>query len=254
MDKPASTDPLELVIDKNERLSDQFYGQIVERIVSGVLKEGDKLPSENELSRAYSVSRPVVREALMRLKADGLVSTRQGIGSFIRRRPPQGLTHFAAPSDVAGVLRCFEARFPIEGATARLAAQRASPRAIQAIEEALRTFEHAMRGSADNKAKRGDHQPPEAADFDFHIAVARAAGNEIFVSILSSLHIAISSSMRVALGITKSGSDDRIRRVWEEHEAIYDAIVAKDAEAADLAMRYHLHRARRRLTDHARDQ
>ena len=60
--------------------------------------------------------------------------------------------------------------------------------------------------------------------------------------------------MRVALGITTSGSHERIRRVWEEHEAIYDAIVAKDAEAADLAMRYHLHRARRRITDHARDQ
>lgn len=245
-------DPLELSIDKSERLADQFYGQIVERIVSGVLEEGDKLPSENELSRAYSVSRPVVREALMRLKADGLVYTRQGIGSFIKRRPPQGLIHLSAPSDVAGMLRCFEARIPIEGATARLAAERGSAREVHAIGQALHALEDAM--SRTKNRKRTDNSQAEEADFDFHIAVAKAAGNDIFVSILSSLHIAIGTSMRIALGITKSGSPERMRRVWEEHEAIYDAIVAKDPEAADLAMRYHLNRARRRITDHARDQ
>jgi len=245
-----SADALELQIDKNGRLADQFYGQIVERIVSGVLEEGDKLPSENELSRAYTVSRPVVREALMRLKADGLVHTRQGVGSFIKRRPPQGLTHLAAPADVAGVLRCFEARFAIEGATARLAAARRSPRELHTIKQALLALEESMGKPNDHKKEN----PAENADFDFHIGVAKAAGNDIFVSILGSLHTAIGTSMRVALGITKSGSRERTQRVWEEHEAIYDAIAARDAEAADLAMRYHLHRARRRITDHARDR
>jgi DNA-binding FadR family transcriptional regulator len=229
---------------RGERLADQLYGQILQSIVSGVFGEGDKLPSENELCRAHAVSRPVVREALLRLQADGLVYSRQGVGSFIKRRPPPGLIQFAEPSDVAGVLRCFEARLPLEGATASLAAQRGSARSVRAIGRTLVALEEAMGG--DGLAAD--------ADFDFHMAVAKATGNDFFVGILSSLHIAIAGSMRVALGITKGGSRERIRRVCDEHEAIHDAIVARDPEAANLAMRYHLYRARQRITDHARDR
>ena len=122
---------LKLEIRKGERLADQLYGQLLEKIVSGQLMEGDKLPSENEISRAFNVSRPVIREALLRLQADGLVYSRQGAGSFVKARPPEGLIKFAQPSDVAGLLRCFEARLPFEGAAAALAAQRATPEGIR---------------------------------------------------------------------------------------------------------------------------
>jgi GntR family transcriptional repressor for pyruvate dehydrogenase complex len=60
------------------RLADQVYGQIFEQIVSGGLNVGDKLPSENEISERFGVSRPVVREALLRLRADGLITAHQG--------------------------------------------------------------------------------------------------------------------------------------------------------------------------------
>lgn len=239
-----SQPPLGLKIEKPGRLADQLYGQIVERIVDGALGEGDKLPSENELCRAYDVSRPVVREALMRLQADGLVYSRQGVGSFIKRRPPLTLIQLADPSDVAGVLRCFEARMPLEGAAARLAAQRHSGSDLEALGAALAGLERAMEGKGS----------AESADFEFHMAVARAAGNDFFVAILDSMHQAIDSLMRVSLGITRRGSRERIERVWDEHEAIHEAIAARDPEGADLAMRYHLHRARQRMTDHARDR
>lgn len=231
-------------VGKRERLADQLYGQIVERIVSGALEAGDKLPSESELGRVYGVSRPVIREALMRLQADGLVSTRQGVGSFIRRRPPEGLIQFAEPSDVAGVLRCFEVRLAIEGAAARLAAERASPAAVEAIGQTLPALARAMDG--DGRV--------EDADYDFHMAVAKAAANDFFVAILGSMHTAIDGLLRISLGITRRGSRERMRRVCEEHEAIYDAILGKDPEGADLAMRYHLSRARRRITDQAHDR
>jgi len=239
-----TTEALGPRVEKRERLADRLYGQIVERVVSGALEAGAKLPSENELCRVYGVSRPVIRETLMRLQADGLVHTRQGVGSFIRRRPPQGLIQFAEPSDVAGVMRCFEARLSIEGSAARLAAERGSSAAVEDIREALLIFKRAMDGSG----------RAENADFEFHLAIARAAGNDYFVAILRSLHAAIDGLLRISIGITKRGSHERMRRVYEEHEAIYDAIAEKDTEGADLAMRYHLSRARRRITDQARDR
>ena len=235
---------LKLVIKKGERLADQLYGQLLEKIVSGELQEGDKLPSENEISRTFEVSRPVIREALLRLQVDGLVYSRQGAGTFVKARPPEGLIKFAEPADVAGLLRCFEARIPLEGSTASLAAQRATPRDVAEIETRLEAFEEQVHsaGIADKE------------DFAFHMAIAKATGNDIFVSILSSLNTAMLSAIQVNLKITQGGSSDRIRKVCEEHRAIFDAISTGDSAAAGLAMQYHIHRARMRVTDRLRDQ
>ena len=234
---------LKLQINKREKLSDQLYGQLLENIMSGVLKEGDKLPSENEISQAFEVSRPVIREAMLRLQADGLVFTRQGAGSFVKARPPKGLTQFTAPSDIPGLLRCFEARLALEGASAALAAQRASDEDIAAIHKALLDMEEAM-----NKGEIADK-----ADFDFHMAVARATANEFHVSILEALHSATRSGMKVTLKLTKAGSRERQKRVQEEHRDIFDAISMGDVTGADLAMRYHIQSARTRLMNHQRD-
>lgn len=236
---------LNLNIRKREKLADQLYGQILESIVSGELQEGDKLPSENEIARSFSVSRPVIREALTRLQADGLVYSRQGAGSFVKARPPKGLIKFAEASDVAGLLRCFEARMPFEGAAAALAAQRAGAEDIEKIGAALKVFEDGFTTGAGI---------PANADYEFHMAIAHATGNEFYVNILSLLHGSMVSGMGVALKITKSGSKERMEKVCEEHRAIYEAISTGDPEAADLAMRYHIHSARTRVTNHLRDK
>ena len=232
-----------LKVQKREKLADQLYGQILEQIVSGNLGEGTKLPSENEICASFGVSRPVVREALRKLQSDGLVYARQGVGSFVKKRPPQGLIEFGGVNDVAGLLRCFEARLAIEGTTARMAAERASVRHHRDIENAL--------GRLENSVAAGDIA--DKADFDFHMAIARASGNEIFLTILNSLHGVMQKSMNVALNITRAGSAERAKRVLAEHRQIYDAILGRDGESAELMMRYHLHQARQRLTDHARE-
>lgn len=208
---------LQLNIQKGERLAGQFYGQVLEKIVAGELKEGDKLPSENKISKAFQVSRPVIREALIQL---------------------------AEPSDVAGLLRCFEARLPFEGTAAGLAAVRATPEDIKNIETTLIALEATIEGEG----------LADKADFNFHMAVAKATGNDIYVNILGSWNSAIKSGMQVALKITKGGTPDRIQRIRGEHRAIYDAIATGDAAAADLAMSYHIHRARTRVTEHMRDK
>lgn len=229
---------------RKERLGDLIYGQILERILSGALKEGDKLPSESEICRSSQVSRPTVREALMRLHADGLVTTRQGSGTYVRHRPSEHLTRLVEASDIAEMLRCFEVRLGLESQAAGLAAQRRTGAQVDAIFAALDALRAAFAGGS----------VPARTDFAFHLAVAAASGNPLFGEILDTLNETIQRIMAVALGITRSGSQERARRVFDEHEAIAEAIRQGDAEAATLTMRYHLHRARQRLTDGGRDQ
>lgn len=228
---------------RREKLGDQLYGQILEQIVSGALREGDKLPSEHQICHSFQVSRPTVREALMRLHADGLVTTRQGAGTFVQKRPSGHLTWLAHVSDVAGMLRSLEVRSALEGQAAALAALRRTPQQMAAISEALNALKAAFEGS----------DIPARFDFAFHRAVADASGNVLFADLLEALHQPIEHAMTVALGITRTGSRERARRVIEEHEAVAEAIASGDAEAAGLAMRYHLQRSRQRVTDGQRD-
>jgi GntR family transcriptional regulator, transcriptional repressor for pyruvate dehydrogenase complex len=237
------TSDLNLVPRRRERLPDQLYGQILEQIVSGALKEGDKLPSENEICRAFQVSRPTVREALMRLDADGLVTTRQGSGTFVQKRPSSHLTRLAKVADIAGMLRCLEVRIPLESQAASLAAQRRTPNELGRIAAALTALQYAFDSGI----------VPARADYEFHHAVACASGNALFAELLEMLNETIQHAMTVALGITRTGSKERARRVVEEHEAIAEAITQGDVEAAGLAMHYHLHRSRQRVTDGQRD-
>ncbi|MGH7042514.1 MAG: FadR/GntR family transcriptional regulator [Acetobacteraceae bacterium] len=234
---------LDLRPHRKERLADQLYGQILQQIVAGTLKEGARLPSEQEICTAFRVSRPTVREALTRLHADGLVVSRQGSGRFVLRRPPDGLTKLAEGSDIAGMLRCLEVRIGLEGQAASLAARRRTSTDLDRIAAALAAL----------AARFADGATPAAADFAFHLAIAEASGNVLFALTLQSLGGAIRQTMSVALSLTQTGSQERARRVLDEHATIAEAVTRGDAEAADLAMRYHLHRSRQRVTDRQRD-
>lgn len=232
-----------LTIRKRKTLSDQLYGQILEQIVSGALKQGEKLPSENRICSAFGVSRPVVREALRKLQDDGLVEARRGVGSFVRKRPPQRLIEFATADSVSGLMRAMEARMVVEKATARLAAQRAGSREIAKIEAALKTLENLMRR----------REVALDADFDFHLAIAEASGNDAFVIMLNAIRDVMERTIDVAQSLTREGSQARIDRVTQEHRQIYEAILARDIDAAGLTMAYHLLQARQRVTDYARE-
>lgn len=243
-DDDRRTDLPALSIRKRVTLADQLYGQILEQIVSGALKEGEKLPSENQISAAFAVSRPVVREALRKLRDDGLIEARRGVGSFVRRRPPQGLIEYASAESVAGLMRAIEARIVLEKATARYAAMRASAEQIYRIGAALGALERNMR----------DRSPSRDADFAFHLAVAEASNNDAFVTMLNATRESTERAIEVAQSITRGGSDARVDRVMREHRQVYDAIAGRDPEAAGLAMAYHLIQARQRITDHAREE
>lgn len=219
-------------------LGDRLYGQILERIMSGALSIGDRLPSENEICDGFGVSRPVVRQALLRLKADGLITTHQGLGSFVVHQPDQRIRKFARAQDVASYLRCHEVRMAIEGDAARLAAMRRSSEELHEIESAHQVFlQNAQAGSmvADE-------------DLAFHRRIAEASGNEFFPQALDGILDAMSGFMQLTLNLTRTANRQRAQRVLDEHTAIVAAIRDEDGERARTAMQFHLGQARQRLT------
>jgi GntR family transcriptional repressor for pyruvate dehydrogenase complex len=221
------------------RLADILYGQLLEQIMAGSMVLGQKLPTENALCKAFGASRPVVREALMRLQADGLVEARRGSGTYLARTPSPEVSRFVEPSDFARYLRTFEVRMALETAAAGFAALRRSDEDLVDIKRAMNAFGKAVEAGV----------PAQSLDSAFHRSVAAATGNDLFVRQLEGLTGEIEGLMNISLGLTRLGSADRKSVVLQEHQQIVDAIEMGDADLAAVYMRFHLSQARRRLTD-----
>jgi GntR family transcriptional repressor for pyruvate dehydrogenase complex len=216
---------------------------LIEQIIAGDLPQNARLPTEHELARGFGVSRSVIREALMRLSADGVVTARQGSGTYVQRRPSDRVTAFARPSDLPAVLRAFEMRLALEGAAARLAAQRRTDGQLAA----LQARHDAFTAQAENGV------PTPEKDLAFHRAIIEATGNPYFLAALDATGDAVLSQMDVALKVTREMSRERARTVAVEHARILDNIVSGDGEGAEIAMRFHIDQARKRLTDRSRE-
>ena len=213
-----------------------------ERIREGRLATGDKLPTESEIMAEFGVSRTVVREAISKLQASGLVETRHGIGTFVlglaegngfRIAPEQ----FATLRDVISVL---ELRIGVETEAAALAAGRRTADNLAAMRRALDAMTQAVEEGRD----------AVAADFQFHSEIARATQNDHFVQLMTTLGAMIIPRARLDAGASDIERDHErqayLRRVNAEHESILDGITAQDADAARAAMRTHLANSRER--------
>lgn len=208
------------------------------KILAGELPPGAKLPSESELIAEYGVSRTVVREAVTRLRAEGLVETFRGRGSFVLA-VPEPSTFSLESSAIRShhdVLAMLDFRLGVESEAAALAAARRDVTAADAVTAALDAFVAA-----------GPETLVEA-DFAFHRAVAAATGNRFYVDLLDSLGPMMIMLPRTRLGDDYSPTDRaHVERVRREHEQVANAVLAGDAETARAAMRVHLGNTRRRL-------
>ncbi len=213
-------------------------------IRTGQWQPGHKLPTEAEIMARFDVSRTVVREALSRLQASGLVETRHGIGTFVSARDLSGnfkiaAQDFATISDVIAVL---ELRISLETEAAGLAAQRRTASNLEAMQAALSAFQSSIEQDS-------DAVPP---DFQFHMEVARATGNQHFADLMTYLGAMIIPRTRVNTPQqAPEGRFQYLHRVNSEHESIFVAIRDQDAEAARAAMRTHLSNSRERLRKQA---
>lgn len=205
--------------------------RLSQEIRSGGYGPGARLPTEHALMTAMGVSRTVVREAVAALRADGLVTSRQGAGVFVAdasrapfRIDPAGL------GSIEDVLEVMELRLAIEVEAAGLAAQRASPKAIDKIRRALRSIDRAL--------SNGEGAVRE--DFDFHRAIAQASGNSRIAELLTMLghHIIPRQNVRVAIAPMAS-QRLYLTRIQQEHARIFAAI--REGSAADARRAMHAH-------------
>lgn len=215
-------------------LPDQVYEQIMVQIGAGALPVGERLPSEARLSQALGVSRPVVRMALARLRADGVIASRQGAGSFVLRRPQADFLDFAPRGTIAELLRCFELRLAVEAEAAALAAARRSSADLAAIERAAAAMQAAF-AAGDLGAD---------ADLAFHRAVAAASHNDMFLRALDMVRDPMRDGIATARRLSDRAAAERRSAVLADHAAILAAIRDGAPAAAAAAMRAHIERSR----------
>ncbi len=217
-------------------LADRVYHLLYSRISNGDYPANQKLPSEKTLSEEFGVSRPILRDALERLRDQGLVHSRQGAGSFVRevRTVPLG---FARVETIADIQRCYEFRICIETMSARLAAARRDKTTLAEIETALSL----MAGATESQTHRED------ADFAFHLAVAKAANNQYFEASMRALREHIYVGMKLHGQSLMTDGAKALKDVFGEHSAIFAAVRDGDGDGAAELMNGHLVHSRDRL-------
>ncbi len=217
-------------------LGDLVFERMHRAIKSGAYKPDERLPTEHELASEFEVSRPIIREALRRLREQGFIYSRRGAGSFVRAvgmREPLG---FGQLENVADLLNCYEFRLTVEPAAAAAAAERHDAASLAAIRQALEL----MRDATNRQSHRED------ADFQFHLAIARAAQNSYFFTAMEALKDHIAVGMRFH-GASVKRETTGLTRVFAEHEAIAEAIAAREVAKARELMYEHLSGSRERL-------
>ncbi len=226
-----------LVSDEPANLSDRIYARLFRDIASGRYREGERLPAELDLVRQLGASRPVVREALARLRADRIVVSQRGSGSYVARRPESRILEFGNVENIADLARGLEFRIALEGEAAHLAALRRNAEAIAVIDAA----------AAEVRAGIARDEATSEPDFRFHLAVADATGNALFGSTLRLLRSQILFGMDLARRLSEPRRGERSAVVCGEHDAIARAIREGDAAAARQAMRAHIDFGRTRV-------
>lgn len=234
--KSSSADPGRPIADST--LADQITELLGSQIRSGSYPVNARLPTEKFMTEEYGVSRTVVREAISRLKSEGLVETRQGSGTVVL--DPKNYEAFRLgrndDNPARGVVRIIELRRGIEAEMAALAAKRRTVAEMQQIKRALKAIDKAVKAGGDGVEE----------DLEFHIAISRATSNPHYTALLGLLTRALTDAIRVTRG-NEARTDYMAAQVRDEHQAICVAIEGRDPDAARAAAFRHMENTENRI-------
>ena len=208
----------------------KVFETLYEMIASGQFKRGQKLPSQDELARQLGVSRNTLREAMNKLYAMGLLSSRQGVGTVVESPDPAEYLSTLDGRfllDSLSVREFIEARICIEQTALRLAVARAGPRDINHLRSIIDNQKLAF--------EKGDMEEFTRQDAAFHLALTSLSGNRVLMKFLRTiqdmLHRFISEVSRLPGAVNEA---------MHFHRRVTEAIAAKDADRAEREMVSHL--------------
>ncbi len=207
------------------RLYQKIAKNLIEELQGGQYAVGDRMPAERDLAKKFSVSRPVVREAMLALEVLGLIEVRVGSGAYVMRLsgkqedPGFGISPF----------ELVEARMLFEGEAAALAATNITDEEIDTLEKLVDAIDD------ENKTDSGK----EEADKAFHLLIAQATRNKAIVRTVEDMWELRTTSPECALLLEKARTAN-VKPVIQEHTAIVEALKARDPVGARNAMRDHL--------------
>lgn len=221
-------------------LHERVYRSLVHAIGSGKFDKGVRLPSEPELAVTFSVSRPVVRQALTRLRKEGVIESLRGSGNYVvgmdnTLAEKLGLVA-SSPAQIQHLMDDLEFRLVIEPQAAYFAARRRKAADIKRMEDTLRRFQ-----AAHAKGAITHH-----FDYLFHQAIAMATANQRFVDAIHSIEYRLDDPRLQLRHLVHFRPSSRGEAVIAEHGEILNLVRRRDPEGARQAMRDHIEAARRR--------
>lgn len=229
---------MEVGIVRQRRLADTIVEQLEAMILEGTLKPGERLPAERVLAERFGVSRPSLREAIQKLAAKGLLVSRHGGGNFVTES--LGST-FSDPllhlleNNADAQRDLLEFRHTLEGSCAYYAALRATEVDRLRLGEAFDALQecYSREGSV-SRAEEG------AADARFHLAIAEASHNAVLLHTIRGLFDLLKRNVVTNIGGMYALREETRHMLMQQHQELYDAIMARRAEEARDVIHRHI--------------
>lgn len=231
---------------KPKKISSQIAEQIRSSILAGEFTPGEKLPPERELAEMFGVSRPSVREALNILTSSGMVMSYQGGGTVVK-----SLVEISAGNPLSDLIKgeqaraldVIEVRKCMEAWTSYYAAKRALPEDLRKMEQIVVEMERNLEGM----------KPSQDLDANFHIIIAQATHNIVWLHLMQSIFDAMKEFQRGVWRVVYQTEEDHLM-LFRHHRAVFEAIRDRDAERARDEMLAHLNFAEQRSSAYVSQQ
>ena len=219
-------------------LIDSIVAEIRDKVISGELKEGEMLASQDNLAKEMGVSRASLREALNHLRLMGLIETRHGSGSVVRRKTPVAFINSLSSlltMDRASAAELLDARLYLESAVVAVAAKNASEEDLKGMKQLVKGMERDF--------KVGDIESFTSRDVQFHMLIAQSTKNRVLAKVVEIIRDILRQFIKKFFATVPASVSDAI----EYHKLIYEAIKDGDAEGAQRHMEAHIMSVIKRL-------
>jgi GntR family transcriptional regulator, transcriptional repressor for pyruvate dehydrogenase complex len=200
-------------------------------IEAGLIKPGEKLDTIDQLAAQYRVGRSTVREALSYLKALGLVESRQGGGTYVKKPglEPQAVLDSLQTSN-AELAEVLQVRKILEVGAAELAAKHRTEDDVEELGKIVELMRNAV----------GNEEISQIYETNFHFAIAKASGNKMLETMMTHISTAIYRTIQDSRKLWLYSGKDTAGKLFEEHRKLFEAIRDGDPKAAAATMAKHL--------------